>query len=94
MQIYFGEPDEKHTLDEALSLAPAWKNMYISRHRLGWVFVNAHGRYFVLDDNSQHGYHPLALNNKHGWISTDTEIAARVYTALGGRVSKIYYEEE
>lgn len=81
MQIYFGDIDDENTLEKALSLAPSWSNMFISRHLHGWVFVNAHGIYFVTDDNER------------GWVSTDPEQSERVYTHLGRQVSRIYYEE-
>jgi hypothetical protein len=80
--LYFGEPeDTDRSLEYALSLAPAWSNMYISRFDNGWVFVNAHGRYYALDDGQT------------GWIPFEPTEAERLYILLGSRKAQVYYEE-
>lgn len=79
MQVFFGSPNDSHTLEEALALAPKATSLYVTRREHGWVFASMSGVEYVLDSGSR------------GYINFDGDSIA-IYDMLGAAVAKLYVE--
>ena len=82
IEVFLTDPPVyEHSLKFALSIAPSWNSLYVSRHQRGWVFVGGGDVSYALDNSYE-----------TKWMPLDDRARLEMYDRLGPRISRVYVE--